>query len=98
MFKAFRPIKLLPAIAAVAVVGAISAPGASAADSPTVWLNPGSGVLSFTGTGDNDYESVTQVGSQLKINVKNWPAANFSATAPRAADQATGPSPARRRT
>jgi Ca2+-binding RTX toxin-like protein len=79
MFNPFRAIKLLPAIVAVAVVGAISAPGASAANNPTVWLYPGSGVLAFTGTVDNDYESITQVGSQLKINVKNWPAANFSA-------------------
>ena len=77
MFKAFRPIKLLPAIAAVAVAGAFSAPGASADSPPTVWLQ--NGVLSFTGTATNDYESVSQVGSQLKINVKNWPAANFSA-------------------
>src|SRR4051794_36386475 len=80
MFKPLRSIKILPAIAAVAAIGAfsaLSAPAASADSSPTVWLS--NGVLSFTGTGDNDYESVSQVGSQLKINVKNWPAANFSA-------------------
>src|SRR3954467_2843476 len=80
MFKPLRSIKILPAIAAVAAIGAVSplsAPAASADSSPTVWLS--NGVLSFTGTGDNDYESVSQVGSQLKINVKNWPAANFSA-------------------
>src|SRR3954452_24768472 len=80
MFKPLRSIKILPAIAAVAAIGAfsaLSAPAASADSLPTVWLS--NGVLSFTGTGDNDYESVSQVGSQLKINVKNWPAANFSA-------------------
>jgi Ca2+-binding RTX toxin-like protein len=81
MFKPLRSIKILPAIAAVAAVGAfsaLSAPAASAASAPTVWLN--NGVLSFTGTPDNDYESVSKVGSQLKISVKDGgPPANFSA-------------------
>jgi Ca2+-binding RTX toxin-like protein len=75
----FRPIRLLvPALAAAATLVAIAAPGASAESRLTVWLNQQTGVLSITGTEVNDYATVSQQGSTLVVNVKNWPAADFS--------------------
>jgi Ca2+-binding RTX toxin-like protein len=85
MFNALRPIKLLPAIAAVAVAAAVCAPAASADQAPTVWLYP-NGQLSYVGTSDNDYAKVTKVanagvpgGYVIRVQVGSWVAANFSA-------------------
>src|SRR4051812_10309959 len=78
MLNRFR--LLLPVLAAAAAVGAYAAPAASAENRVSVWLNENTGVLSITGTDDqNDYAAVSRQGSSLVINVKNWPAADFSA-------------------
>jgi Ca2+-binding RTX toxin-like protein len=85
MFKAFRPIRLLPAIAAIAAVGAFCAPAASADTASTVWLYP-NGELSYTGISDNDWAKVTKVGKPgapggyvIRVEVKRYTAPNFSA-------------------
>src|SRR3954453_11579795 len=70
---------LLAVLAAAAAVGAYAAPAASAETRVSVWLTENTGVLSITGTDDqNDYAAVSRQGSSLVINVKNWPAADFS--------------------
>jgi len=83
MFNALRPIKLLPAIAAVAVAGAIAAPAASAEEIPTVWLNQQTGVLSYTGISDGDWIKVTKVASPggyvVRVEVAIYVAPNYSA-------------------
>jgi len=70
---------LLPVLAGAAALVAIAAPTASAESRLTVWLAPGSGVLSITGTEVNDYAAVSRQGASLVVNVKNGPAADFSA-------------------
>jgi Ca2+-binding RTX toxin-like protein len=88
MFNFLRLRTLLPALAAATTLAAVTASSASA-DVPrvTVWLNEQSGVLSITGTNEeNDYAAVskkpsanTPGGYVLVVNIKNWSAANFSA-------------------
>jgi Ca2+-binding RTX toxin-like protein len=85
MFKALRPIKLLPAIAAVAVVAAFSAPVASADAAPTVWLYP-SGELAYKGVSENDTEQVDKVASAkfaggyaIQVEAGSWSPPYFSA-------------------
>jgi Ca2+-binding RTX toxin-like protein len=85
MFNALRPIKLLPAIAAVAAVAGLGAPAASADTRPTVWLYP-NGQLSYTGFSDNDWAKIEKVGQPgapggyvIRLWTKVSPAPNFSA-------------------
>lgn len=78
--------KLLPALAATAALAAVAAPTAAAETPSTVWLNPNSGELSFTGTEVNDWEKVTKYvspstpgGYRLRVDIHNAESANFSA-------------------
>jgi Ca2+-binding RTX toxin-like protein len=73
------PRLLCPALAIAAAIAAAGAPAASAENHPSVWLNEQTGVLSFTGTADNDYLRVGRTGPNLQLNIKNWTAADFSA-------------------
>jgi Ca2+-binding RTX toxin-like protein len=72
---------LLPSLVAGLAVAAFLAPTASADSHVTVVLNENTGVLSITGTDDhNDYATVSgPTASVLKVNIKNWEAAAFTA-------------------
>ena len=85
MSNPIRPaLKLVPALAATAVL-ATAAPSASADALPTVWLNQ-QGVLSYTGTANNDivdvdkgYSALFPGGWYIEVETREWQAPNFSA-------------------
>ena len=85
MSNPIRPaLKLVPALAATAVL-ATAAPPASADALPTVWLNP-QGMLSYTGTANNDivdvnkgYSPLFPGGYFIEVETREWQSPNFSA-------------------